>query len=97
MKRLNNLIGLLGFLVTAAAILDQMQRPADARTWHGKVLDFFPYDFRMPSLERVKERMWNPESNDIVTPMVFGVGWTVNAAALYKMGQYFSAGMSKEA
>jgi hypothetical protein len=37
-----------------------------------------PYDFRIPTVARVKERMWDPESSHIVNPRVFGVGWTVN-------------------
>ncbi len=41
-----------------------------------------PYDFRMPTLERIKERMWNPDDERIIVPRVFGVGWTLNLAQL---------------
>ena len=48
---------------------------------YGKILGI-PYDFRMPTPARIKERMWNPEDPHIVTPRVFGAGWTVNFATL---------------
>ena len=50
---------------------------------HGKILGV-PYDLRMPTLARIKERMWNPEDPRIITPRVFGAGWTVNLATLRK-------------
>lgn len=48
---------------------------------HGKMLGV-PYDFRMPTLGRIKERMWNPDDPRVLTPRVFGAGWTVNLATL---------------
>jgi len=50
---------------------------------HGKILGV-PYDLRVPTLARIKERMWNPEDPRIITPRVFGAGWTVNLATLRK-------------
>ncbi len=49
----------------------------------GKVLGI-PYDFRKPTLERIRERMWNPEDERVIVPRVFGVGWTLNLAQLKK-------------
>ena len=37
-----------------------------------------PYDFRPPTLERLKCRLWNPDEERIFTPNVFGVGWSIN-------------------
>ena len=37
-----------------------------------------PYDFRFPTLRRLRERWWNPEDTRLFTPQVFGVGWSVN-------------------
>lgn len=48
---------------------------------HGKMLGV-PYDFRRPTLARIRERMWNPDDPRVVTPRVFGVGWTLNLATL---------------
>jgi hypothetical protein len=47
----------------------------------GKFLGI-PYDFRFPTLSRIRERMWNREDPRIFTPRVYGAGWTVNFATL---------------
>ena len=41
-----------------------------------------PYDFRPPTIRRVRDRFWNPEDPRLFTPQVFGVGWSLN---LYKL------------
>jgi hypothetical protein len=61
-----------------AAVTKELSTPADERTWHGEVAGFVPYDFRKPTLERVRERLWAPDDPHLFTPHVFGVGWTVN-------------------
>lgn len=65
--------GLLG-----AAIVTELHKPADKRTWEGSVGGAVPYDLRPPTVERVRRRMWAPEDPAIFTPHVFGVGWSVN-------------------
>ena len=37
-----------------------------------------PYDFRVPTVDRLRERLWNEDDDRIFTPMVFGVGWSIN-------------------
>ena len=68
-------------LVTAglavAAVVQELRLPPDERTWHGTVAGFVPYEFRMPTVERIKERVWDPEGG-LISPHVFGVGWTLN-------------------
>ena len=61
-----------------AAVVKELRTPAAQRTWHGTVAGFVPYDLRPPTLERFRERVWNPESEHLVSPHVFGVGWTLN-------------------
>ena len=41
-----------------------------------------PYDFRVPTLSRVKARFWNPNDPRVLTPMVFGWGYAVNLHAI---------------
>jgi uncharacterized membrane protein len=48
----------------------------------GKVFGVLPYDFESLSLEKLRDRMWNPASDRILVPQAFGVGWTLNLAAL---------------
>ena len=76
--------GLQGFIrlatmgLAVAAVVKELRLPAEERTWHGVVAGFVPYEFRMPTVERFRERVWNPEGEHFVGPHVFGVGWTVN-------------------
>jgi hypothetical protein len=71
-------------VIGVIAILQELRKPKDERTWHGKVADFVPYDFRMPTIGRVKETYWNPEG-PIITSKAFGVGWAPNLGALTRM------------
>ena len=53
-----------------------------------------PYDFRMPTLRRLRERFWNPEDSRIFTPHFFGVGWSVN---LYQVREILRGDGAEEA
>jgi hypothetical protein len=68
--------------LTLAAILQELEQPQEERQWHGKVAAFIPYDFRLPSIERIKEAYWNPYERRVLTPEVFGIGWAINFHAL---------------
>jgi hypothetical protein len=37
-----------------------------------------PYDWRLPTWSRVKQRYWNPHDHRIFTPKVWGWGWAIN-------------------
>ncbi|HLF78716.1 MAG TPA: DUF5808 domain-containing protein [Dehalococcoidia bacterium] len=67
-----------------AAVLDQLQRPAMERTWYGAVFGV-PYDFRRPSIERMRRSWWNPDDPHLFTPRSFGVGWDVNLHRLLQL------------
>ena len=73
-----NIIGitLLLFLV-GAAIAQQLQRPPEERTWYGKIAGI-PYDFRLPTVERIRDTFWNKNTSQIFLPQVFGIGWSIN-------------------
>lgn len=45
---------------------------------HGRILGLVPYDLRAPSLERVRDRLWNERDERFLVPIIFGVGWTLN-------------------
>ena len=66
------------------AIVQELRKPADERTWHGKVAGFIPYDFRKPTAERFRETYWNPDGQ-IVSSRVWGVGWALNLGAVKKL------------
>ncbi len=50
---------------------------------HGTFLRM-PYDFRKPTLARIKERWWNSDDKRIFTPHIFGWGYTINFYQLLK-------------
>lgn len=70
--------------LVGAAIAQELRTPPDERRWHGTVGGVVPYDFRMPSAERVRNAWWDPDG-PLVRPMAFGVGWTINFARLSEM------------
>jgi hypothetical protein len=84
---LNDLAWLLRTLVilaVAGAVYRELRLPAEQRTWHGRLLGFIPYDFRMPTPRRVRDAYFNTQSDQIFTPEPIGVGWAVNVAAVLK-------------
>ena len=47
----------------------------------GKILGI-PYDVRIPTAQRIAERLWNPRDPRLLMPRVFGMGWDVNFGAV---------------
>lgn len=46
-----------------------------------------PYDWRRPTWERVRSRVWNPDERRLLTPHAFGWGYTLNVhEALRRLG-----------
>lgn len=78
MRDLIKLIRLLAWLTVAAAIYQELRKPPALRTWHGKVAGVVPYDFRVPTPERLRQAYWDPDSDVVFSERVFGVGWAVN-------------------
>lgn len=70
-----------GLLV--AAIVKELQKPAEERSWHGRIAAV-PYDLRPPTPARLRAAWWNPEDPRLFTPRAFGVGWAVNLARVRK-------------
>jgi hypothetical protein len=56
---------------------------ARTKQLEGRLLGL-PYDLRPPSLDRLRQRAWNPDDPRLLTPHVFGWGYTVN---LYQVGR----------
>ena len=78
MSDLVRLFRTLAWIALVAAIYQELKKPAAERTWHGRVAGSIPYDFRVPTFERVREAYWAPESDRIFSDKVVGVGWAVN-------------------
>jgi len=59
------------------AIREQLQMPLEERTWHGTLFGI-PYDFRWPTIERLRETFWNKDTARVLVPHAFGMGWSIN-------------------
>ena len=78
------LIRTAAMAAVAGAIYTELRKPAEQRTWNGKLLGVVPYDFRRPSIDRLRQAYWNPRSPKVVTARPLGVGWAVNIPTLLR-------------
>ena len=74
---INFIFGLLTLIYVVIAITQQLQRPKGERTWYGKIAGI-PYDFRIPTIERIRAAYWNKDTSKIFLPQAFGIGWAIN-------------------
>jgi Family of unknown function (DUF5808) len=81
-SRLSGLLRLVSLVLTAWAVTQELRKPREARTWHGTVGELVPYDFRPPTMQRLRERLWAPADPRLIQPTAFGVGWTLNLGRL---------------
>jgi hypothetical protein len=63
------------------AIREQLRMPPEERTWHGTLYGI-PYDFRRPTIKRLRETFWNKDTARVLVPQFFGMGWTINFSPL---------------
>jgi hypothetical protein len=85
------LIRTLFWVALVAAIYQELKKPPQERTWHGKVAGAVPYDFRVPTLEKFRDAYWAPETDRIFSDKVIGVGWGVNIpVAVRKLSEIVS-------
>ena len=89
-SRSARLFRLMVWGVAIAAVVQELKKPAEERDWNGTVAGFVPYDYRPPTVERARERLWNPEG-PLVGPQVFGVGWSLNFGKLVAMAKQRAA------
>jgi hypothetical protein len=50
---------------------------------YGKVLGI-PYDFRRPTLAKLKSHYWNPDDERVFIERAFGIGWDINLYSFHK-------------
>ena len=65
-----------------AAVVTELRKSPEDRTWHGSLLGFVPYDLRIPTVSRLRATFWDPGNPKIIVPHAFGVGWSINFGAL---------------
>ncbi len=71
-------------IIGVIAVVQELRRSPETRTWHGKVAGFVPYDFRRPTIERFKQTYWSPDG-PILSSKAWGVGWAPNLGAVRKL------------
>ena len=72
------------FAAVGGAIYTELRKPPEQRTWHGKLVGFVPYDFRLPTMESLRQAYWNPRSPKVFTERPLGVGWAINVPTLLR-------------
>lgn len=78
------LIKSIFWLALFGALYQELRRPPEERSWHGRVLGVVPYDFRVPTVDRIRDSYWNPASDRMFADTVFGVGWSVNLPVAFR-------------
>ena len=73
-------LGLMG-----AAVITELRKPKEERSWHGKLAGFVPYELRRPTLQRVRDTYWSPADEHVLKPPVWGVGWALNVGRVVKI------------
>jgi hypothetical protein len=82
--------------LTLVAVCQELEKPKEERKWQGTVVGVCPYNFHMPTVDRIKDAYWNPDDSRIFTPPVFGIGWAINFCSLLENMRILEADVSEE-
>ncbi|HEX2063774.1 MAG TPA: DUF5808 domain-containing protein [Acidimicrobiales bacterium] len=83
--KIRQLIKTAGMVLAVTAVAKELRTPPEQRRWHGKLAGVVPYDFRPPTWERLRRSVWNPQSERLLVPQAFGVGWTLNLGRVVQL------------
>ena len=78
------IVTLVGVGSVAGAVLTELRKPPERRTWRGDLLGVVPYDLRPPTPARLRQTYWNPDEPRMVVPRCFGVGGDLNLYQLWR-------------
>jgi hypothetical protein len=92
LRGMRRLVRLAAFGLLVGAVATELAKPEEERNWHGRVLGVVPYDFRVPSWDKIRDAYWNPSSDSLFSDRVFGVGWAIN---LYRAKALLEAGFER--
>jgi hypothetical protein len=73
------------FVLVGAAVITELRKPKEERSWHGKLAGFVPYELRKPTVQRVRDTYWAPSDEHVLKPVVWGVGWALNVGRVVKL------------
>jgi hypothetical protein len=83
-KGLKGIATALGLGLVTWALVQELAMAPERRLWHGRIGGLIPYDFRLPTVDRMLNAYCDPESDRVFTDMPFGVGWGINVAGLVR-------------
>jgi hypothetical protein len=83
-KRSRSLFRLLSLALLAAAVVTELRKPKQERTWQGELVGVVPYDLRFPTPDRIKASLWSPDDRRWFLPRAAGVGWSPNLGRIYR-------------
>ena len=92
LRGIRRLVRLAAIALVVGAVATELAKPEEERNWHGRVLGAVPYDFRVPSWDKIRDAYWNPSSDSLFSDRVFGVGWAIN---LYRAKALLEAGFER--
>ena len=69
----------IALLLTLAPVIYAIRTKQSHGTYAG-----VPFEFRRPTLQRIRERLWNPDDDRMFTPHIFGAGWSPNMYQILK-------------
>src|SRR5882762_5776539 len=78
LRGIRRLMRFTAVALVVGAVATELAKPEEERNWHGRVLGVVPYDFRVPSWDKIRDAYWNPSSDRLFSDRVFGVGWAIN-------------------
>ncbi len=85
MRKIRLLLRVASVALPVAAVVKELRTPAEQRQWHGTLAGVVPYELRFPTVERLRRANWDPDSDRLLAPPVFGVGWSLNFARLVQL------------
>jgi hypothetical protein len=92
LRGIRRLVRLAAVALVVGAVATELAKPQEERNWHGRVLGVVPYDFRVPSWDKIRDAYWNRTSDSLFSDRVFGVGWAIN---LYRAKELLEAGFER--
>jgi hypothetical protein len=83
--RIRRFWAFVSFALLAGAVVTELRKPKDERTWQGELGGVVPYDLRPPTPARIKASLWSPDDPRLFLPRAAGVGWSPNIGRLVRL------------
>ncbi len=83
--RVRRIIRLVSIALMGYAVVEELRKPKEQRTWHGALFGWLPYDLRPPTPARIQATLWAPDDERLIMPRAFGVGWSPNLGRIVRL------------